>query len=338
MSKKTTKRLITLIISFLAIIFLQFAFSSPGAAAQTDVIKEPAPLLPSDNQDGTPGVQQLPADWAAHAVTGEAQPGGERAPSVGLAPEGWETIMTQGFEGAWPASGWSLYGVSEGVYERLWGDDNYRSYSGNWSAWPVAGGPDGGPASVHLTYPNDTESWMIYGPFDLSDASAAEVQFQLWREIELGYDWAFFGVSGEALGPFNGFYYDGFQDWTQYTYPLNDYVGDNSVYVAWEFYSDSSVYYGGPFVDDIVISKFIDPPVADFNGTPRSGTRPLAVNFSDQSTGSVSSYSWSFGDGGSIKMRPHRAPHELLASNIETVTLWHPMYSKIWVASLRRNS
>jgi len=40
-------------------------------------------------------------------------------------------------------------------------------------------------------------------------------------------------------------------------------------------------------------------PVANFSGTPTSGTAPLSVSFSDLSSGSISSYSWNFGDGGS---------------------------------------
>ena len=39
-------------------------------------------------------------------------------------------------------------------------------------------------------------------------------------------------------------------------------------------------------------------PVANFSGTPTSGTEPLNVSFTDLSTGSVTSWSWTFGDGG----------------------------------------
>ena len=39
------------------------------------------------------------------------------------------------------------------------------------------------------------------------------------------------------------------------------------------------------------------PPVAEFTGTPTTGTAPLAVNFTDQSTGSPTSWLWDFGDG-----------------------------------------
>jgi Concanavalin A-like lectin/glucanases superfamily/PKD domain len=40
------------------------------------------------------------------------------------------------------------------------------------------------------------------------------------------------------------------------------------------------------------------PPVATFSATPTSGPTPLAVAFSDISSGSITSWSWNFGDGG----------------------------------------
>jgi PKD repeat protein len=39
------------------------------------------------------------------------------------------------------------------------------------------------------------------------------------------------------------------------------------------------------------------PPLANFQGVPTSGFAPLTVAFSDESTGTVTSWSWDFGDG-----------------------------------------
>jgi len=39
--------------------------------------------------------------------------------------------------------------------------------------------------------------------------------------------------------------------------------------------------------------------VANFSGTPTTGTAPLQVSFTDSSTGEIDSWSWTFGDGGS---------------------------------------
>ena len=45
------------------------------------------------------------------------------------------------------------------------------------------------------------------------------------------------------------------------------------------------------------------PPVAAFSGTPLTGVAPLNVTFSDASTGNVSTYAWTFGDGGTSSLQ-----------------------------------
>ncbi len=44
-------------------------------------------------------------------------------------------------------------------------------------------------------------------------------------------------------------------------------------------------------------------PVANFTGTPTTGDSPLSVQFSDESTGSITSYSWDFGDSGTSTLQ-----------------------------------
>jgi PKD repeat protein len=46
------------------------------------------------------------------------------------------------------------------------------------------------------------------------------------------------------------------------------------------------------------ISATAIAPVASFSASPRSGAAPLAVSFTNTSTGTITSYSWTFGDGG----------------------------------------
>jgi PKD repeat protein/C1A family cysteine protease len=61
------------------------------------------------------------------------------------------------------------------------------------------------------------------------------------------------------------------------------------------------------------------PPVAEFSGSPRSGTAPLDVQFSDLSTGAPTSWSWDFGDGAtSLEQNPL---HRYMGAGTYTVTL-----------------
>ena len=50
-------------------------------------------------------------------------------------------------------------------------------------------------------------------------------------------------------------------------------------------------------VNVTVIFNEDNPPVSNFNVTPTSGTAPLTVNFTDQSTNNPTSWQWDFGDG-----------------------------------------
>ncbi len=59
-------------------------------------------------------------------------------------------------------------------------------------------------------------------------------------------------------------------------------------------------------------------PVAQFSASVLSGIAPLAVQFSDQSTGSISSWSWDFGDGVSDEQNPL---HTFTSPGVYTVAL-----------------
>ena len=61
------------------------------------------------------------------------------------------------------------------------------------------------------------------------------------------------------------------------------------------------------------------PPSADFSGTPRSGTAPLTVSFTDLSTNTPTSWSWTFGDGStSTEENPD---HEYTSAGTYSVSL-----------------
>jgi len=87
-----------------------------------------------------------------------------------VSADSWTTIMTEDFEEAFPSGLWRVSG------DPTWGADDYQPHTGLASAWCASGGSSPlDPAENN--YANNMNAWMIYGPFDLSDASDAELLF-----------------------------------------------------------------------------------------------------------------------------------------------------------------
>lgn len=204
---------------------------------------------------------------ASASPNGEEQKGKSNSPNF-LLPnqplDTWQLIASEGFEGNFPSTGWTVRDLNHDPCQLCWDDATYwdgtvyRAYSGSWAAWPARGGTNGYSPYSNSNYANSMNTRMIYGPFDLGNASSAFVDFYLWRQIEsccdlLTLEVSHDGNSWQTIGQWNGF-----QDWEYETFQgqLDSYLGDNSVWVAWHFTSDSSVTYQGPWVDDIRIFKY----------------------------------------------------------------------------------
>lgn len=218
---------------------------------------------PRSENDGKPTSERIAAgalQISSNAKNDEKKETNENKvasdlPEMQLEAAGYSVpIMTQTFEGAFPpATGWSIYdGNPNDGMEYYWDDDDYKPYGGSWAAWPANGGANGLDPAQSM-YPSNMDTWMIYGPFDLSNAKSANVAFMLWRHIEVSYDHLFFGISGDNV-TYNGWSWDGSADWESKTYSLNSYIGDNSVWIGWHFTSDGTVQYEGPWIDDIMLN------------------------------------------------------------------------------------
>jgi hypothetical protein len=179
-----------------------------------------------------------------------------------------QTLYTQNFDVcSMPCPGWTIQDLSSAGYQ--WKDASYRAHSGTWAAWPARGGTIGRDPSSNNQYADNMDTRMIYGPFDLSDAVDAKVEFWLWYEIEKDYDYLLLEAStdGSTFQPLRSWTSstDPAQprDWAQETVSLSDYAGyskgtgDPQVWVAWRFKTDGSETYQGPWVDDVAISKIL---------------------------------------------------------------------------------
>jgi len=67
---------------------------------------------------------------------------------------------------------------------------------------------------------------------------------------------------------------------------------------------------------------FQSGPQADFSASPRAGSAPLAVQFTDRSAGTVEAWLWSFGDGTTATVASPVHTYTLAGLYTPTLTVW----------------
>jgi hypothetical protein len=192
-------------------------------------------------------------------------------PTSTATPEGWVTIMAEDFEGEFPGA-WEFY-PSDGDYH--WMARSCRSYEGNYSGWPVGGGDVGSALSCGDSYPEDVETWLIYGPFSLTEATAAELSFRLWTRMEEFWDEVFWGASTDGT-QFDGWSTSGDSGgWVEQAMDLGNVTGTGEVWVALVFSSDLSITQPeGAYVDHVVLRKSSSPGAASVRSPAANGGKP----------------------------------------------------------------
>jgi hypothetical protein len=181
--------------------------------------------------------------------------------SIKMYNENPAVVMYEGFEGLFPSTGWEILG------DPTWDDDDYVAYAGYWSVWCANGGKSGIDPQYYY-YQNNMDAWAIYGPFDLSDAESGSFSFRYWGKTESDYDFFSYLVSINGQN-FYGYTLSGDSGgWVEKSIDLTDVpdignvIGQNQVWIAFNFESDSSVTDEGAFVDEVYVHKLgsLDAP------------------------------------------------------------------------------
>ncbi len=197
--------------------------------------------------------------------------------SVTVNPADWTIVVSTDFEGTFP-SPWSVVdndGATNGEY--YWAKRDCRAFAGSFSGWGVGGGTDGAALTCGNNYPNMGSSWMSYGPFSLTGASAADLQFKLWLNSEQDHDSVCRYASADGIY-FYGYCSSGNSGgWIDRSLDLGNVpglgnlLGQPNVWVVIEFYRDLNTNYAeGGYVDNIVLRKCV-------GGVCLSGSSPVRL-------------------------------------------------------------
>jgi len=222
------------------------------------------------------------------------------------------TLLEESFESG-TATGWSVVNND--------GDAN------QWSIFSETDNPDydlahTGDKGIGVLYNiNGNDDWLITPQLTLP--SGSNISFSFWARshsssyledfnVKLSTSDASITSFTTSLETVTG----ASSNWTEYTYDLSAYAGQN-IYLAVQCVSVNEWYL---FADDfLVTASQVASVVAAFSGTPLSGTAPLDVTFTDESTGSPTSWSWSFGDG--ITSTEQNPVHNYSTAGTYTVSL-----------------
>lgn len=184
------------------------------------------------------------------------------------------------FESAFPNE-WQFFdGNGPTGGEQLWTDVPCGAHTGFWSGWPA--GTDGlngvNPCLPNLAnYPDNVNTWLIYGPFNISGAQSASFNFYFTMITELCdpislCDYLFWGASTNGVN-FSGIVAAG--DYTQNcgtftkdgnscfaSLDLTPLANAPQVWIGFLFNSDQNTNFDGPFIDDISVTF---QPAASFD-------------------------------------------------------------------------
>jgi hypothetical protein len=169
--------------------------------------------------------------------------------------------VQEDYDGTFPTGNWRvLDGNGAQFGEYTWDDDDARAFNGRNSAWVANGGQNGLDPEFY-NYPNNLQSWMIYGPFDLSNAANAQFTFQYWNLSEINFDFLGWYASPNGIDFYGQRVSGNSQGWKPVTLnlasvpALGNLLGDSSVWIAFRFTSDGLQTDRGAFIDQLRVQK-----------------------------------------------------------------------------------
>ena len=175
------------------------------------------------------------------------------------------------------------------------------TYSGTSSLTPAD------VAKITMEFKNKSSEVLApYGVLHIRDSggSIPWVEEHTWTTTDHWYKW----YSNDASDWMSGDGTVGFRLWAlpDIGYTVSDVWTYSADVLRWR-------------IDLVSVSGPPPPPVADFSGNPTSGDAPLTVQFTDLSSGSPTSWDWTFGDTGTATAQ--NPSHQYTSVDLYTVSL-----------------
>ncbi len=202
--------------------------------------------------------------------------------------DNWELLLAEDFEGTFPQQpDCVVFDDSPDGKERYWDKDDHRPLYGQRAGWPAKGGADGVDPS-HTAYPSNLDTWIVCGPYDLSQADNIMADFALWLDIGDEADGFLIGASN------NGTFFRMQKLWgvSENWFRLHAYFpwleGQDEAYIAVAFESDDDFFNfdEGAWIDDFQIWRYNTPDAVCGNLDP--GNKGLVLPSLDPTTGGLS--------------------------------------------------
>lgn len=203
----------------------------------------------------------------------------------------WSEDFESGFPGPWTVGG-------DGGSDGYWAGTSYRFHnlpnafdppasSTSYSAYCV-----GSHVSPPGPYPNDTNGWMIYGPFSTVGRTGGEVSAYVWHSILDGGtndDYVALLASIDGTNFWGEHWWGDNPSWDRRTLDLanvntlGNLMGNPQVWVAVWFHSDAGEVGEGAYVDDVTIkllgAQTLIVQSEPITGVSITGDKPGITNY-----------------------------------------------------------
>jgi hypothetical protein len=200
--------------------------------------------------------------------------------------DNWSQMWWEDFENTFPLPTCEVNDQSPNPLEQYWDDDDYRAAHGSWAAWPANGGQHGVDPEFN-GYPANLETFIVCGPFDVSQADKLMVEFSFWLDIFDPADEDFFAFGVAPHSNPNSFrltpWWGQMSTWGKAIIYVEPPDTSDQLWFAWYFTSNNTgSTRQGAWIDDLAVWHYEEPAIVCGNSDP--GAKGIVLSPYDPAT------------------------------------------------------